>query len=509
MGYEYLATIPYAYWLHEQGLLEGTRSAIGSEPFYFFSPHHEINQEPRDFANTAAAAKVIPNMWIHKPRHDWSRWRMPPYKEHYGKDTITFEKPTVVIYNRYNHEWGRPPINYFDLPTLRRLFTMLLPEHSIVYFNVRGEENLEDNAHSLHLGDYEMIAEEFPEVRVIHDIARERGLDYNTAQLRIFAGCSKFITMNGAPCMMASSFGGENIIYTKECRELGSSVNSFYNWYHRFGNAHIQVVNSYEDLLDTVRSAWVDKEPLINILVRCHQRPKGLERLWNSIVSQGYRNFRVIGSYDDADTWRYAMKYPFTKIECVPQEMPLRPNDATAYTRFLAANAYFNEMYRLVQGGYVMFMDDDDILEPGALHRIAQEAEKDKVLLWRVAERTGRLIPSDENMGSIVAGDISGIGVCFHSKHIPLAQWEPWRRGDYRIISSLASSLECKWLDEVLARMGERIDGKSIDVKKRVAAMKAREEEINATVRAEVERRKREREGQEPFVSRLRSSYRQ
>lgn len=507
-GYEYFAAIPYAYWLHTQGELDGTRSGTGSEPFYFFSPDHEINPEPRSFYHTAEAAKLIPNMWLHKPKHDWSKWKMPPYKEHYGKRAIVFDKPTVVIYNRYNLEWDRPPINFFSLPVLRGLFKMLLPEYEVVYFNVRGQEVLEDNAHSMELGDYDMIRSEFPQVRIIHDLIQEHGEDYNTVQLRVFAGCQKFITMNGAPCMMASSFGGENIIYSKECKELWPSVNSFHNWYWRFGNSHIRVVNTHADLIAMVRSAWVDKEPLINILVRCHQRPKGLDRLRDSIVSQGYRNFRIIASYDDEPTWRYVLKYPFTKIECRPEPMPPRPKDSEAYKHYLSPNSYFNELYKLVQGGYVMFMDDDDIIEPGALHRIAAEAKEDELLLWRVAERTGRLIPSDENMGSIVAGDISGIGICFHSKHIPLAQWEPWRRGDYRIIKSLASALDCKWLSDVLTRMGSREDGKTFDVKAAAADMKTFENEVNAHVKQVIADRKAGRKEHKPFTSRLRSSYR-
>ena len=227
-GYELIATIPYAYALHQQGRLTGTESAVGSEPFYFFSPEHRIDPSPRDFANTAAAARSIPNMMIHRPELDLSEWEPPPIADHYAPDAITFEKPTVVIYNRYNLEWGKAPINYFDLPVLRSLFSMLCPSYTVVYFNVRGEEALEDNTHSMDLGDYAMIREEFPQVRIIHDLLKEHGSGYNTVQLRVFAGCKRFITMNGAPSILASYFGGENIIYTKECREITAGVGSFH-----------------------------------------------------------------------------------------------------------------------------------------------------------------------------------------------------------------------------------------------------------------------------------------
>ncbi|HNR54562.1 MAG TPA: hypothetical protein PKJ19_05295, partial [Flavobacteriales bacterium] len=79
LGYELIATVPYAYYLHTIGELEGTVSGTGSEPFYFFSHDHQIDPAPRDFAHTAAAAKEIPNIWIHKPKLNKEQWIPPPY----------------------------------------------------------------------------------------------------------------------------------------------------------------------------------------------------------------------------------------------------------------------------------------------------------------------------------------------------------------------------------------------------------------------------------------------
>lgn len=488
-GYELIATLPYAYSMHMQGKLTGTVSASGSGPFYFFSPDHRIDASPRDFANTAAAAKEIPNMWIHKPRLDKTNWVPPPYKDFYGPIAIRFERPTVVVYNRYNMEWGKPPINYFDLPTLRSLFSMLCPQYTVVYFNVRGQEDLEDNAHSMDLGDYEMIASEFPEVRVIHDIVEDNGEDYNLTQLRIFAGCEKFITMNGGPSILASHFGGENIIYTKECRELRSSVNSFFNWYGDLGNSHIRVVNTHGDLLDAVRVAWVDRAPLLNILVRCHNRPKGFKRLIES--ARGYPNVRFICSYDNDETWRYLHKERVEKVRVDPAP-PERQPPGEEYRNPLPANAYFNEMYKRVLGGYVMFMDDDDEFTEYSTGRIARQAEEDRMLLWRVNTRQGKSVPSNDHWGTITAGDISGIGVCFHSKWIEQAQWEPWRRGDYRVIKNLSKVIKPKWLNEHLTQMARLVD--EITPKERIEAAKAKAKEAAEELAIEASRRKIEDE---------------
>ena len=458
-GYELIATLPYAYWHKLNGSLSETVSGKGSEPLYFFSPKHTIDPSPRDFKNTAAAALETPNMRIHTAELNTRQWTPPPLAEHYQKEAIVFEKPTVVVYNRYNYEWQRPPINFFDLPTLRGLFDLLTPKYTVVYFNVRGEEALEDNAHSMHLGDFEMIRQEYPEVKVIHDLVAQSGQDYNTVQLRVFAGCRRFITMNGGPSILASYFGGENIIYTKYCQEIKPAVGSFYGWYHLFNPndpSHVRVVNSYDQLLSSAKTAWVDETPLLNILVRCHNRPLGFKRLLDSIASQGYPNVRVICSYDNKETLRYLTSEKVVRLKATDPERKERPN-SEEYKAWLGANDYLNQLARYVTGGYIMYMDDDDVMEPGSIRSILSNSSPGHVLLWRCAKRDGSVVPSDENMGKIVAGDISGIAVCYHYSHKGKATWTPWRRGDYRFIRDLCSEVELLFIPDVLTRMAPRI----------------------------------------------------
>lgn len=486
LGYEYFATIPWAYSLHKKGLLEGTRSGVGSEAFYWFSPKHEINPAQRDWENTKKCK--APNIYIHKPKLIEGEWEPVPYKEHYAPMKITFNKPTVIIYNRYSKEWGRPPINFFDLPTLRTLFTMLLPKYDIVYFNVRGRKELEDNSESLPFGDYDMIRKEFPKVHIIHDLVAKHGGDYNDVQLRLMAGCERFISMNGAPSMMCSSFGGENIIYSKECRELWPTVNTFYNVYPRFGNAVIKVVNTYDDLLQIVRSKWVNEDPIINILVRCKDREQGLERLYESLKNQTYKNWRVIASYENESTWKYLCKYPFEKIRVTPTAKPEHKPPGDEYKGFLHANLYFNEMMERVKDGWIMHLDDDDTFKSkNSLAGIAKHVDKVSLTLWK-AGRMGsdKTIPMAEDFGKIVAGKISGIAFAFYHHHKYMAQWEPWRRGDYRVIKRLSERLKPKWVDAVYTIIGSAPPEKGTRerVSENVESRSKRVDAINAQVAA-------------------------
>lgn len=482
-SYEAIAAWPYAYWAHQQGLLTETESGPDTECLYWYSPKHTIRTDERSWDNMKEA-KDLPNLWIHKPRLDTSKWVPPPLKEHFSKTAITYDKPTVVIANRINVEWERDVINYLSLEALRRLFDLLTPTYQVVYINVRGRPELEDTAKAIDIGDYDMIRAEYPQVKVIHDII-ENG-SYNETQCRIFAGCKRFITMNGGYAVLASYFGGENIIYSKESKELWPSVNSWYNWYPDLGGSNIKVVNTYDDLYDMVFSKWVRRDPLINILVRCHRREQSLERFYNSLKEQPYKNWRVIASYDDEETWKYLLKYPFQKLSVSPAEEPSTKPDGDEYRGWLAPNLYLNEMMELVDDGYIMFMDDDDYLNKNALGDIANRLKKDQLALWRTKALSGRLIPSDDNFGRIVAGDISGIAFAFHHTHKHLAQWEPWRRGDYRVISSLAKHLTQSWIDSPLTLIGTAMPEKGTKeyIDKKVAENKAVVDRINAQVKA-------------------------
>jgi len=243
-GYELISVLPYAYWLHKQGLLTKTISAKGTEPLYYFSPKHEIDPSPRSWFNGGTTAVYlmvqagIPNAVIHKPKLDTDRFLPPPYKNAYANDWAKFKKPMFVIYNRYNNEWpGRPelnkPINYFSLELLDRLFTLLKPKYDILYCNIEGQTDLYDNAPPIKIKDYELCLKHG--VTHIKDLLiKHSGLSYNQIQLYYFANCDRFLTMNGGGSILASYFGGQNIIYTKYCKELECGD---FSYYHLFGGS--------------------------------------------------------------------------------------------------------------------------------------------------------------------------------------------------------------------------------------------------------------------------------
>jgi hypothetical protein len=100
-----------------------------------------------------------------------------------------------------------------------------------------------------------------------------------------------------------------------------------------------------------------------------------------------------------------------------------------------------------------MYLDDDDMfVNSNSLDKIAGSVvTDDDLMLWRV-DINGLIIPRDKVLGAVTAGNISGIGFMFNSKHLPI-NWSSWSFGDYRVISQLiAKGLNVVWIDDILTK---------------------------------------------------------
>jgi hypothetical protein len=237
-GYELISVIPYAYWLHEKGMLQKTISGFDTEPLYYFSPNHEINPEPRSWHNINKLD--TPNKHIHRRTLDTRQFMPPPYKKiysgHYDFD--------IVVCNRYYNEWTavpelNKPINYFDLDFLSELFTRN-SNKNIAYLNVHGFKNHYDHAGCLDLGDYEFCSQ-FGNVTHIKDLVED---SLNETQLKVMASANKFYTLNGGYAILASYFGGTNYIYTNPVTINGrvrprEVETGDFEYYHLFGGSEI------------------------------------------------------------------------------------------------------------------------------------------------------------------------------------------------------------------------------------------------------------------------------
>lgn len=473
-GYELISVIPYANCLASKALLTETISGNDTECLYYFSPKHTINTEPRSWYNTPKC--TTPNIKIHTNKLDKSQFLAPDYKNRYANDRFKFDKETVIICNRINVEWSTKPINYFDLETLKKMFDLLSNKYQIVYINIEGRPELYDNENPISIGDYDLL-KSYPKVINIHDLHRENSdLTFNELQLMLFANCQKFITMNGGHALLAAYFGGENIIMSKQgkvqAQELKENVNSFYRWYHEFAGQRISLVHNEQDLIDRIRMQWIDCEPVVNILVRTSNRPFAFDRCIDSIVKQTYKNVNIIVSIDDEKN-DYTVKYPVHPVHVEKTKHRIEPiNDNPNYGLPFHSNLYFNEMYKLCKPGLIIFLDDDDKFSVNdALQNIVDKYKQgSEYILWKVRNKRA-IHPSSENFGKQpVCCDICGIGIAFDAKYKGLAEWEPYKRGDFRIADKLYKFIDKKaWINAVFTETQNGHGfGKKLDIVRRI-----------------------------------------
>ena len=251
-GPELLATLPFAYWHYRNGTLKKTISAKGTSAFYYFSPEHEESYTERHFDDPIID---IPNSENHVFKYNLKKWQQVPLKSEYENDEFRFDKPTVIISNKYNQEWDGPPVNYLDIATLEMLFESLSLKYQVIYNRPPSKLITGDNSMINSLGDYLLIENKFPKVLMLHKIhERHDHLTFNELQLKVYSNCEHFISVQGGNSVLCSYFGGTNVVLAKKGMEI--FFKEYENIYPLMAGTELIRVQSYEELLRTVKEKY-------------------------------------------------------------------------------------------------------------------------------------------------------------------------------------------------------------------------------------------------------------
>ena len=68
----------------------------------------------------------------------------------------------------------------------------------------------------------------------------------------IHANCNNFISVQGGNAVLASYFGGTNIIYAREGSEL--SCDSYNGHYKKYSNCNVFHSNNYTDFIKLIKT---------------------------------------------------------------------------------------------------------------------------------------------------------------------------------------------------------------------------------------------------------------
>jgi hypothetical protein len=276
-GCEMVLVVPYVHYLHNKGEDVSVRTSRGMRPFYYFLDDDKV-EEVYDFRTLDnSCLNVCPNNWIHHNPHienpqagvlDYSEWSPPPYKEYYKNEEFKFEKPFVVVSNRFNFEHGQPPVGYFNIKCLYEIFNYLTDKgYAVIYKRPKNNEfpldhnemlmvnnNIELDANVEGVGkmnDFE-LTEHYDDVHLLDDIVnKNKDYTYNEVQLKLFSNSSGFISMAGGSGIFCSYFGTPNITYITTSGETRDNYFNERSYYRKLSEADIYpVLDKEEDIIE-------------------------------------------------------------------------------------------------------------------------------------------------------------------------------------------------------------------------------------------------------------------
>jgi hypothetical protein len=246
--------LPFAYWHHLNGTLKQTISCTNTKPFYFFSDDHIERYEKRVW-QAGYDYYDVPNM-THSPTFDYSKWARVPLKSHYKNDVFVFEKPLLIIANKYNIEWDNPPINFLDIPALDRIISTYKTTYQIVYNRPLATQIVGDNSETMDLKEHDWLREKHPEVVLMNDLYgkyRATILSFNHLQLMVYANCERFISMHGGTAALASYFEGINIILSHPGGGMEHHFNEYATIFPALSGATILHAKNKEDVFEHLK----------------------------------------------------------------------------------------------------------------------------------------------------------------------------------------------------------------------------------------------------------------
>lgn len=245
-GPELQFVLPFAYWHFKNGTLKETQSCRHTAEFYFFSPSHEEVCEER--SNEGNFNFEMPRV-LYSHRYNMKKWLPVPLKDMYKNDIYVFEKPALVVANRYNMEWNGPPISFFSIEMLQYIFDTLKDDYTIIYNRPGAHQIATDNSEIYELNELTWIRSEYPEVILMRDLYDENkanARNFNHLQLLVYANAENFISTHGGTSVLASYFKGTNIILSKQGPE--HFFNCYAKLYPKLSGARIFHAKSNDEL---------------------------------------------------------------------------------------------------------------------------------------------------------------------------------------------------------------------------------------------------------------------
>jgi hypothetical protein len=240
-GYEMFYHVPYAHYLARQGILEKTISCLATQCFYWFSPDHQEVYDQRGWVKRYDSLQQKPHQ-----RPDFSRWEPPDFHSRYSSRLkFPFEKPLLLIFNKYNVEWDHPPVNFLSRGVLKKIVAGMADRFQIVYLRPTRDVIL-DHMPLGELNEKEMLrARGVVMGEDLYDDYRQ--VSFNEFQLCLLAQSKLRVSVQGGSAYMNAFFPGNLLILHRFGQEM---KHQNYDDFQRMGATRVAVFNHEDSLLD-------------------------------------------------------------------------------------------------------------------------------------------------------------------------------------------------------------------------------------------------------------------
>lgn len=200
---------------------------------------------------------------------------------------------------------------------------------------------------------------------------------------------------------------------------------------------------------------------MINILVRLHKDLNKFNKTINSILSQSYKSFRIIVCVDDIDLFFYTKNiYNFCKFIYIDPigiyagertdeiDSNCPSNNKHIYGDLFIPNIYFNILHQYIEPGYILYLDNGDIILEKDMFKICSDIFDTKSnIIYQILTKNKKISPS-KWLGFPVLSRIDSSSIMFHSDFIE--NWTGYRCGDFRVIKKICLKKNTIFLEKVL-----------------------------------------------------------
>lgn len=248
---------------------------------------------------------------------------------------------------------------------------------------------------------------------------------------------------------------------------------------HVFDCPHQDHVCTRDDVANVAGMKFDPVPPTIFVLTRTSGRPTFFKEMSDSVREQTYPSIVHLALTDDPDSLEYMSDITAPVLvkslahNFHPEEVCENCGNLSSKTGSCASapgldlpverqaffdcycdtsypmNDYMNVLQKRVGEGWVMYLDDDNLLQNAfSISELMGHVHSNTEL---IAFRSvlGRVTPHDQNFGRrVTMGDFDSSNFMFHTDNLALARWPDKRCGDFKVGSNLAKHLAVRWVDK-------------------------------------------------------------